>query len=48
MIDFSTNGTFLNDQQIPTRVYTELKPGDAIKFAFSTRQYVLQEEKIKI
>ncbi|KAF4617574.1 hypothetical protein D9613_005897 [Agrocybe pediades] len=37
----STNGTFVNDEQIPAARYYELKAGDVIKFGLSTREYVL-------
>ncbi|KAJ2721148.1 hypothetical protein GGI07_004168 [Coemansia sp. Benny D115] len=37
----STNGTFLNGDQIPKRRYVELRSEDVIKFGFSTREYVL-------
>lgn len=37
----------LNGEQIPSRVYAELKVGDAVKFGFSTRQYVLQVERYR-
>ncbi|CCM03518.1 uncharacterized protein FIBRA_05652 [Fibroporia radiculosa] len=37
----STNGTHVNDEQIPTSRYYELKPGDVIKFGESQREYVL-------
>jgi len=48
LVDYSTNGTFVNDKAVQPRVPIELKEGDALKFAFSTRQYVLHEEKIKL
>ncbi|KAJ2615020.1 hypothetical protein H4S08_001448 [Coemansia sp. RSA 1365] len=37
----STNGTFLNGQQIPELRYVELRSEDVIRFGFSTREYVL-------
>ncbi|EZG55069.1 FHA domain protein [Gregarina niphandrodes] len=41
----STNGTFLNHDQIePTRYY-ELLPGDIIKFAKSSRDYVIMNDE---
>ncbi|GAA6034699.1 hypothetical protein JCM8097_001129 [Rhodosporidiobolus ruineniae] len=40
----SANGTLVNDAQIPTSRYYELKTGDVLKFAFSTREYVLLVE----
>ncbi|PIA15820.1 SMAD/FHA domain-containing protein, partial [Coemansia reversa NRRL 1564] len=42
LIDLSsTNGTFLNGQQIPELRYVELRSEDVIRFGFSTREYVL-------
>jgi len=37
----STNGTHVNDQQIPASRYYELMASDVIKFGDSTREYVL-------
>ncbi|KAF8312446.1 SMAD/FHA domain-containing protein, partial [Clavulina sp. PMI_390] len=37
----STNGTHVNDTEIPTSRYYELQVGDVIKFGQSTREYVL-------
>ncbi|KDQ25547.1 hypothetical protein PLEOSDRAFT_1045188, partial [Pleurotus ostreatus PC15] len=37
----STNGTHVNDEQIPTSRFYELKAGDVIKFGLSVREYVL-------
>jgi len=39
----SKNGTFLNGQQIDDSRYYELRPKDKIKFATSSRTYVLIE-----
>ncbi|BGP20248.1 hypothetical protein JCM10213v2_008385 [Rhodosporidiobolus nylandii] len=40
----SANGTMVNDEQIPASRYYELRSGDVLKFAFSTREYVLLVE----
>jgi len=40
----STNGTFVNEVEIPTSRYYELHPGDVIKFGLSTREYVILNE----
>ncbi|KAI9305543.1 SMAD/FHA domain-containing protein [Cunninghamella echinulata] len=37
----STNGTFINGEQIPPTRYVELKLKDVITFGQSTREYVL-------
>lgn len=37
----SANGTSVNDEKIPASRYYELKPSDVLKFAFSTREYVV-------
>jgi smad nuclear-interacting protein 1 len=37
----SKNGTFVNKEQIPAQRYVELKEKDTIKFAYSSRDYVL-------
>lgn len=37
----STNGTFLNNQQIVPENYYKLSTGDKIKFGCSTRDYVV-------
>lgn len=37
----SANGTIVNDQNIETRKYVELRERDVVKFGFSTREYVL-------
>ncbi|KAG4303954.1 hypothetical protein PORY_002607 [Pneumocystis oryctolagi] len=42
----STNGTFLNNERIAHSHYIELKPKDMIKFADSTREYILLHEDI--
>ncbi|KAJ9117227.1 hypothetical protein QFC20_000371 [Naganishia adeliensis] len=41
----STNGTFVNGQEIPASRYYELKQSDVIKFGESTREYVLLHEE---
>jgi len=41
----SSNGTFLNNKQMEPKRYYELRERDVIKFAFSTREYVLLHEK---
>ncbi|GAA5897873.1 hypothetical protein JCM6882_005101 [Rhodosporidiobolus microsporus] len=40
----SANGTLVNDATIPASRYYELRSGDVLKFAFSTREYVLLVE----
>ncbi|KAJ2781063.1 hypothetical protein H4R18_003110 [Coemansia javaensis] len=40
----STNGTFLNGDQIPAQRFVELQSEDVVKFGFSTREYVLLRE----
>ncbi|KAJ2716437.1 Smad nuclear-interacting protein 1 [Coemansia spiralis] len=40
----STNGTFLNGEQIPEQRYVELRSEDVVRFGFSTREYVLLRE----
>lgn len=42
----STNGTFVNDDQIPAARYYELRPSDVIKFGLSTKEYVLLHEDV--
>ncbi|KIY45187.1 SMAD/FHA domain-containing protein [Fistulina hepatica ATCC 64428] len=42
----STNGTTVNDEQIPVSRYYELKPRDVIKFGQSTREYVLLHDEV--
>ncbi|KAJ8653754.1 hypothetical protein O0I10_010553 [Lichtheimia ornata] len=37
----STNGTYLNNEQIPGTRYVELRAKDMIQFGHSTREYVL-------
>ncbi|KAI7887467.1 SMAD/FHA domain-containing protein [Lichtheimia hyalospora FSU 10163] len=37
----STNGTYLNNEQIPGTRYVELRPKDMVQFGHSTREYVL-------
>ncbi|EPQ54565.1 SMAD/FHA domain-containing protein, partial [Gloeophyllum trabeum ATCC 11539] len=41
----STNGTSVNDEQIPTSRYFELQAGDVIKFGDSLREYVLLHDE---
>ncbi|KAJ9124020.1 hypothetical protein QFC22_000812 [Naganishia vaughanmartiniae] len=41
----STNGTFVNGQEIPVSRYYELKQSDVIKFGESSREYVLLHEE---
>lgn len=43
----STNGTFVNNQQIETQRYFELKEKDVVKFGFSSREYILLHEESK-
>ena len=40
----STNGTFLNGDRLRQRVYVELMEKDVLKFAHSTRDYVMVKE----
>uniref|UniRef100_A0A0N4Z6N7 FHA domain-containing protein n=1 Tax=Parastrongyloides trichosuri TaxID=131310 RepID=A0A0N4Z6N7_PARTI len=40
----STNGTYLNGEQIEASRYYELKEKDILKFGFSTREYVVLNE----
>ncbi|KAA1469709.1 SMAD/FHA domain-containing protein [Dentipellis sp. KUC8613] len=40
----STNGTFVNDEKIPTTRFYELKATDVLKFGQSTREYVLLQD----
>ncbi|EMR11814.1 hypothetical protein PNEG_00240 [Pneumocystis murina B123] len=42
----STNGTFLNNERILDSRYIELKPKDILKFADSTREYILLHNNI--
>ena len=44
----SANGTFLNNQKIEARRYYELKEKDVLKFGFSSREYVLLNDKSKV
>ncbi|VDP11213.1 unnamed protein product, partial [Soboliphyme baturini] len=41
----SANGTFINNKKIDTQRYYELLEKDVIKFGFSTREYVILNEK---
>ncbi|KAL7667672.1 hypothetical protein ACOME3_010506 [Neoechinorhynchus agilis] len=43
----SSNGTFLNDEKIEPQRFYELREKDVIRFAFSTREYVLLHEDSK-
>ncbi|GAA5985803.1 hypothetical protein JCM10908_007117 [Rhodotorula pacifica] len=40
----SANGTMVNDEAVPASRFYELRSGDVLKFAFSTREYVLLVE----
>ncbi len=42
----STNGTFLNGEQIPSMRYVELREKDALKFGTSSRDYILLNEEM--
>ncbi|OWZ29202.1 smad nuclear-interacting protein 1 [Cryptococcus neoformans AD2-60a] len=42
----STNGTFVNDIEIPRSRYYELRASDVIKFGTSSREYVLLHEDV--
>lgn len=44
----STNGTFLNGEQIEPARYYELLPSDVIKFGKSTREYVVMREDVEV
>ena len=44
IMDFSTNGTFLNTVRIDSARYYQLKKGDVLTFGASTREYVLMTE----
>ncbi|UVC50005.1 hypothetical protein MACK_003628 [Theileria orientalis] len=41
----STNGTFVNDMKLESSKYYELREKDIIKFGYSTREYVLLNDK---
>ncbi|KAE9414036.1 hypothetical protein Angca_002628, partial [Angiostrongylus cantonensis] len=41
----SSNGTFLNGSKIEPQRYVELKEKDVLKFGFSTREFVVLNEK---
>lgn len=43
----SSNGTFLNNTKIDPSKYYELMEKDVLKFAFSSREYVLLHERSK-
>lgn len=43
----SANGTYVNNQKIETRKFVELIERDVIKFAYSSREYVLLHEHSK-
>ncbi|KAL1412719.1 hypothetical protein Q8F55_000466 [Vanrija albida] len=43
----STNGTYVNDGEIPKTRYYELRNKDVLKFGTSTREYVLLHEESK-
>ena len=43
----SSNGTYLNNNQIETRRFYELFEKDVIKFGYSSREYVLLTEDSK-
>ncbi|KAK9499008.1 hypothetical protein O3M35_003530 [Rhynocoris fuscipes] len=43
----SANGTYVNNQKIDPRKYVELIERDVIKFAYSSREYVLLHEHSK-
>ncbi|KIR51430.1 smad nuclear-interacting protein 1 [Cryptococcus gattii Ru294] len=42
----STNGTFVNDIEVPKSRYYELRASDVIKFGTSSREYVLLHEDV--
>ncbi|TNY22040.1 Smad nuclear-interacting protein 1 [Rhodotorula diobovata] len=41
----SANGTMVNDEAVPASRFYELRSGDVLKFAFSSREYVLLVEQ---
>ena len=41
----SSNGTFVNNNRIESQRYVELREKDVLKFGFSTREYVLLNDK---
>ena len=41
----SANGTTVNGDKVPASRYYELRNGDVLKFAFSSREYVLLVEQ---
>ena len=41
----SANGTFINNQKIDPQKYVELMESDVLKFGFSSREYVLLNDK---
>ena len=41
----SANGTFINNQKIEPQKYVELMESDVLKFGFSSREYVLLNDK---
>lgn len=40
----SSNGSYVNDNEIPTSRYYQLRTGDTLTFGASTREYVLLDE----
>jgi smad nuclear-interacting protein 1 len=44
----SANGTYLNNQRIDSQRYVELMEKDVLKFGFSSREYVLLHDNVKI
>lgn len=42
----STNGTFLNGEQLPSLRYVELREKDCLKFGSSSRDYILLNEEM--
>ncbi len=40
----SSNGSYVNDTEIPTSRYYQLRTGDTLTFGASTREYVLLDE----
>lgn len=43
----STNGTYVNNQQIEAQRYFELREKDVLKFGYSSREYILLHEESK-
>jgi len=44
----SANGTYVNNQRIESERYVELLEKDVLKFGFSSREYVLLHDNVKV